>query len=423
MITRIDFIKSTDIVSGTVTYSTNQIYKQDMSPNSTSAGFDSSYSIPRAFRFVLDSSDSFFVNFMRNENTIGEFSLYFIRAYDENDSHVYSGLMKRTDYNNDLEKQEISILAKDFTVLLSSIKNLSLSNSDKISSSLDDRSIVYDYYVDQASLLYFNNAADLLRNNNFVASIKIEELEYNDKNTKLIDIINMFTSLNNHVVRCDIETIVFEDSDYGDFGIASVTIDENDFIGGVDSSVASSPLDSSVFTNNLKDDQVYQNNILAIFRNSNARFASAVDTKLPGIISSIVNTYTLQLNQIIRIFNKNYVIKSINEKLNRYEIILWNAKNPPTGLGIHLGASVFNSATNPSTSNGIHLGANLRNSNTTSGIHLGTNQRNEQTSDGVHLGSNQRNDSTTDGLHTGSNQRNDNTTDGIHLGGNKIDEK
>jgi len=415
---RIDFLKSTDLISGTVTYTTNQIFPPySLSPEATVASFDASYSIPRSFRFVLDSTASFFTDFMRVQNTkkVGSdyLSLYFIRAYDENNDLVFSGLMDRNDYSVNKEKSEIKILSKDFSVLLSYIKNVSLAKSDRIANSLDDRATVYDYYIDQATANYFNAPVNLKGTNNLVASIKKEILEYNDKNVKLIDIMNMFTSLNNHVVRCSGETIIYEDSEYNNVAIPSVSIDESDFVGDVNSAVSTTQLNTSVFTSNLKDDQVYQNTILNIFYNSSAKFAGAIDTKVPGTISFVINDYTLYLNQVIVYSGKNYSIKSINKRIGRYDVILWNAKNPPTGSAgdFIIGTVPFKSTTNQETTDDFIMGTSANNNDTTDDFVIGTEGNNSDTTDDFITGTEIHNTSTTDDFITGTEINNNDTSD------------
>ena len=144
---RIDFIKSTNILTGTVEYSTDQIYNADLSAEETSSSFDAFFSVPRSFKFTLNLGDPFFDDFMRVQNTVNEFSSYFIRVYDEDSNHVYSGLMKRTDYSVDEEEETIDITAKDFGILLSIIKNQSVTVSDVINLGLDDRENMYNYYI------------------------------------------------------------------------------------------------------------------------------------------------------------------------------------------------------------------------------------------------------------------------------------
>ena len=334
--------------------------------------------------------DPFFDDFMRVQNTINEFSLYFIRVYDENSNHVYSGLMKRTDYSVDEEQETIDITAKDFGVLLSAVKNQSISVGEAINLGLDDRATMYDYYINQSSLYYFNNDSDLQRQNNFEAEIKIETLEYASKSIKMIDIINIFTSANNHTIRTELETVTFEDNEYNDTLTPTATILDSDVIDVTESSVTIGGLDLNIITSTLKDDTAYQDEIITIVTNSRNRFASSVDTKLKCEVSSIINTYDLSINQIIRVLGKSFNIKSIKEENNFYSLSLWNAKNNPTVAGgnLWIGLDEFDTTKNGQTVDNIWIGLDEDNTNQTiNNLWIGTDEDNtNQTVNNIWIG-------------------------------------
>lgn len=417
---RIDFIKASNIVAGTVEYTTAQIYNASISPEEVGTSFNIFASKPRTFKFTLDLGDSFFNDFTKAANTIGEYSLYFIRVYDENSTHVYSGLIKRSDYSSDEEQQKISISAKDFSILLSDLKSLSLAATDIITNSLDDMLTAYEYYIDQAAINYFNSSTHLLRDfSNIIAALRLDTLVYQTKNIKLIDIINIFTLANVHLFRADLETIYVEDAEYNNFTLPDLVVPVSDVIEFSQSSLVAKRINPSLVTNNLDDTGTYQQDILNIIELSYNRFVLSIDTKVTCDISSILNSYTLSMNQIIEIDGNKYVVKSINKKSNVDKVILWNSKNPPAlGKVIHIGTSPFRTWTNPPTDGNIlHLGSGERNEDTTGNIiHISADKRNDNTSDIVHAGSDERNDNTSDVIQGGTNERNEDTSDVIQKG-------
>lgn len=416
MITRIDFIKSTDILTGTVQYTTNEIYNLTESSDEVATSFDFFYSKPKSIKFSLNAGDSFFNNFMRVQNTINEFSLYFIRAYDEDDNHVFSGLMKRDEFEIDQEQERIAIIAKDFSVLLSSTDNISLNNSERIAGSLNDMETSYTYYIDQSALYYFNNASDLSRSFNYSITRLINLLYEPDNDVKIKDIISIFTSANNHIIRCDLETIKIEDAEYNAGN--EVVILPSDINNASDSSLTVSQLDTKIINDNLLKNSTYQKGIKDLINYSYNKFASSIDTKVSCEISYIINSYNLSLNQQISISGKKYVIKSIKDNDGYYDVVLWNAKNAPTNpfVIIGIGTKLFPFATNPPTNNIIGIGTTLNNSDTNDIIGIGTKKNNDSTNDIIGISTTINNESTNDVLGIGTTLNNESTNDVIGIG-------
>lgn len=420
-ISRIDFIKSTDIVSGTVTYTTSSVFNPVLSAEETGTSFNILASKPRTLSFTLNLGASFFVDFVKSANTIGEYSLYFIRAYDNNDNHVYSGLIKRNEYRQNDEENKIDITAKDFSTLLSDLKSLSLAQTDIVSNNLDQIEDAYTYYIDTAATRYFTIASQLSRDlSKLLNTYQLGSLSYQNKNIKLIDIINIFTSANIHIFRVNLETIYVEDAEYNNFTPAEIVIPESDIIDLKQTALTTSRLNPSIVTNNIDDTGTYQDDVLNIINLSYNRFVDSIDTKLVFGLSSILNTYNPVINQIVSINSIKYVIKKINQVGNIYNLNVWNSKNPPTDSNIiHIGSSLFRTWTNDPTNDIIHIGSTLRNDNTDNIIHIGSDKINDTTNDIVHIGSDERNDNTDNIIQVGFDERNENTDNILHAGTDK----
>ena len=86
---------------------------------------------------------------------------------------------------------------------------------------------------------------------------------------------------------------------------------------------------------------------------------SAVDTKISCAVSSIINSYSLSLNDVIIIGSRKYSIKSIKALDQVDKIVLWNAKNANTNnVGdFIIGSLPFQDITNGRTDGNLVIGS------------------------------------------------------------------
>jgi len=308
----------------------------------------------RTLEFGLDLEDTFFNTFTNSENYINEINRHYIKAYDENNDLFFTGLVGRNDFKINNAGSRIVITAKDLTSLLYYIQKNIVTPVNVLDFSLKSIENLYNYYLDLGFKYYFGssfvatNYKDLAYDESF---LNISEIEYANKDLTIQDLINMFFSVNSHIVRYEETTnkIVIDNTNRFNFDIPSATIHANDDYRENESNLTIGKLENGKISDLVSDDPGYlfqKNQIISLNDANYNQFTEAINKSITTTVSRRVNSYTLSMNQIVRYKNNSFSIKGINPKPKYYDLILWNSRNPITNHTIWVATNKFDSISN-----------------------------------------------------------------------------